>query len=779
MQQHWETFLWRPIYHARARYDYSSAHPMDLSFKRGDTIEVMAKETSDWLNGATSGRFGSFPLVYVERIDKEQPDEERPRIPPRVTVNGMSKNHERTENERPIVPPRRNLTRPPSDEQQVEQKPALPPRRNLMQHPAPTSDEDQAPKPLPPRRNLIQHSAPTSDQEPAPKPLPPRRNLIQHSTPTSDEELAPKSLPPRRNLIQQSTPTSDEEPAPKPLPPRKPTIQRRPLDLEVNREAPSLPPRKAIDEQPPPLPRRPNPVEITPVVPISSKPTAPVVPTASRLSLPTVPSAKKSVPGLPSQHNGSKPGATVAHNGPLLLERSDNYIDDGMSRLSRCELVVESGYNYPLELDESSFAEIDAYARACPPQETATIHSLSRYLTSPFVDPVDKFRAIYVWLTDNIVYNVPAFLDKRPISSKPEDVLRTRSSVCAGYASLFHALSQSAGLTSWVVSGYAKIEPGVTKVEHDPYGKPTNHAWNVVLVNHQYLVVDSTWGTGPADFVTRTTKKEFNPYYFLLPPNKIIYTHLAGTLKEQYLDPPLTEDEFLGLPLVRPLYFDYDVSILYPLPREPILETGDDVVNLYLEFGNIPKGASVLGALSKVGSNALMPGEPVDNSHVIAQRMAGYNARNVFWVRAVCPKRGRYRLELVISKANEPSPSFLTYMVTNHGPGQQLPHFQPFIAPLATTITSPLEGRLARSSGRMCFAITCFERGAAAPKMFLLMTRWENRYEIHKVDEDGEATYYQAEIEVREAGEYMLVFQMASRMNNGMSMPGIAKYTIV
>ena len=55
---------------ARALYDFKPQQLGDLTFQRGDTIEIVSKTDSqnDWWKGVCNGRAGHFPANYVEII---------------------------------------------------------------------------------------------------------------------------------------------------------------------------------------------------------------------------------------------------------------------------------------------------------------------------------------------------------------------------------------------------------------------------------------------------------------------------------------------------------------------------------------------------------------------------------------------------------------------------------------------------------------------------------------------------------------------------------------
>ncbi|EPQ54313.1 SH3-domain-containing protein [Gloeophyllum trabeum ATCC 11539] len=56
---------------ARALWDYNEngENPDDLSFRKGDIIEIISETNPDWWTGRLNGRQGLLPANYVEKLD--------------------------------------------------------------------------------------------------------------------------------------------------------------------------------------------------------------------------------------------------------------------------------------------------------------------------------------------------------------------------------------------------------------------------------------------------------------------------------------------------------------------------------------------------------------------------------------------------------------------------------------------------------------------------------------------------------------------------------------
>lgn len=69
--------MWPTLHKATVIKEYSSQHPLDLSLRIGDKIDIKGVEDSSWFCGfsTTTKKFGSFPKSYVscEEVEPVRP----------------------------------------------------------------------------------------------------------------------------------------------------------------------------------------------------------------------------------------------------------------------------------------------------------------------------------------------------------------------------------------------------------------------------------------------------------------------------------------------------------------------------------------------------------------------------------------------------------------------------------------------------------------------------------------------------------------------------------
>ena len=86
---------------------------------------------------------------------------------------------------------------------------------------------------------------------------------------------------------------------------------------------------------------------------------------------------------------------------------------------------------------------VDDWVMCCLPSAkvASSVEELAAHLTEPFQATVDKHRAIFRWLTENIAYDIIGKRDGTAGDQGPSAVLSKRRSVCQGYADLWKALA--------------------------------------------------------------------------------------------------------------------------------------------------------------------------------------------------------------------------------------------------------------------------------------------------------------------------------------------------
>ena len=154
----------------------------------------------------------------------------------------------------------------------------------------------------------------------------------------------------------------------------------------------------------------------------------------------------------------------------------------------------------------------------------------------------EKARAIYIWLANNISYD----LDLKIYDA--DNTFRQRKGVCDGYSKLYKRLCELAGL---------EVERVVGVIRYDTYKKGDNidnkrHAWNAVKGDDgRTFLVDVTWSAGGVNPQGEYVKC-LEPMWFDPDPAVFALTHLPDNSKWQLIDNPITREEFENFPSMYP-----------------------------------------------------------------------------------------------------------------------------------------------------------------------------------------------------------------------------------
>ncbi|CAG2199189.1 unnamed protein product [Mytilus edulis] len=202
-----------------------------------------------------------------------------------------------------------------------------------------------------------------------------------------------------------------------------------------------------------------------------------------------------------------------------------------------------------LKITYNDLKSIDDHALQTPKSVENSINELADYLAKPAKSELETIRSFYVWICNNISYNATAFFSGTSAVTEPSDVLKSKSSVCEGYARLFQALCVAKNIKCQKISGFSKgygHQLG-TILSHQ---NKTDHAWNIVFVSGKWRFIETTWGAGHIDN-KRTFVKKFSNFYFLTKPEHFIEDHfpyinndVEGSKEWQLLRKPVSLEEF-------------------------------------------------------------------------------------------------------------------------------------------------------------------------------------------------------------------------------------------
>ncbi len=327
-------------------------------------------------------------------------------------------------------------------------------------------------------------------------------------------------------------------------------------------------------------------------------------------------------------------------------EKSEKQMGKGTS-----DLTKESTYTQAVVKSQDLLPGEDR----TPEAEAQSVKRLAAYLKRAGKDDRERVGLIYRWVTAHIAYDVEGFRrwTQNPNEEIDEDadaVLRTRKGVCEGYANLFRALASEMDIQCEVVPGYGR---GVGYRQGEHYAKRGNHAWNAVMLDGHWCLLDSTWGAGYVDVQGTGFVRRFEPFYFLTPPEQFRYSHYPKEDRWQLCSPVLSQSEHERLPYLRPAFFTAGLELdSHP---EAQIDTDGEVRITLRAPDHVALSATV---------NRLSGGAPLPDKYAFVQREDGKLA-----VRAIFPEKGDFLLRIFVAQEKSKTSDWaMDYRVTCHQP---------------------------------------------------------------------------------------------------------------
>ena len=177
---------------------------------------------------------------------------------------------------------------------------------------------------------------------------------------------------------------------------------------------------------------------------------------------------------------------------------------------------------------------------------------LSYFIRNNFAEDSLRLRAAFIWITENIEYDIKGFQNEDPRAAQISYVLKKKKGICSGYASLLQYFCDTYKIEGYVVDGRAR------GTENDIYVTNTrfnsNHAWNAVKINNQWRLIDATWAAGVVadedereDVVKDKYHRRFEEFYYFTPPDRFALKHYPRDVRYSYVTKlPVYKDYIQG-----------------------------------------------------------------------------------------------------------------------------------------------------------------------------------------------------------------------------------------
>lgn len=240
-----------------------------------------------------------------------------------------------------------------------------------------------------------------------------------------------------------------------------------------------------------------------------------------------------------------------------------------------------------------NFTKADSIAHSYKDKSIHSLPILSHLLTSKLDTNVEKFRAIYSWVSKNIKGDHSA-VSKNTRKRKRfkndrtkltlwnhsfnkvlfKKLLKDKKTVCTGYAYLIRELCTLANIESKIIDGYgrsATVNIGKLSIP--------NHSWNAVKLNHKWYLADATWSAGYTDLSTNTFIFDYNDGYFLTAPQLFIKSHFPLDKKWSLLqNKAISTEGFILAPLIYGATYKHQITPIYPKVMKNSISKNEEII---------------------------------------------------------------------------------------------------------------------------------------------------------------------------------------------------------
>ncbi|KAF2329239.1 transglutaminase domain-containing protein [Flavobacterium nitrogenifigens] len=247
-------------------------------------------------------------------------------------------------------------------------------------------------------------------------------------------------------------------------------------------------------------------------------------------------------------------------------------------------------------------SEVDKIVAKYPKSFDST-EKLADRIEKDFDSDYDRARAIYSWIAFNIRYDYNAYLNpprtqgfsysseaekQRKIKQLNDNLIqkafKSKKAVCEGFTALYQHLASLMGIKCEIIRGDSKIS--VRDIGRK--NTSSNHAWNMVLIDKKWRLLDVTWGQGYYDSSKGRMVNDFNPAYFDTDPDYFFAKHFPDS--GSYLGNRLSKEDFLNGPLIYNTTIEKDYKIKSPDSGIIEARNGDKIT---VEIKNLSKSNQV------------------------------------------------------------------------------------------------------------------------------------------------------------------------------------------
>lgn len=172
--------------------------------------------------------------------------------------------------------------------------------------------------------------------------------------------------------------------------------------------------------------------------------------------------------------------------------------------------------------------------------------SLAKEITKGCINEYQCIRAIYQWICSTIEYDTSYTI------YSADECFRKKRGVCHAYCELFYQIAKCVGVRVELISGKSRSRQYQVS--------SSGHCWLFAYTSPNYgIFLDPTWGAGWVS--GKQFIRDKNCWgWFNVDPEWLILSHRPHDDHWQYIENPLTMEEFKSIPYTNELWMSYGLN---------------------------------------------------------------------------------------------------------------------------------------------------------------------------------------------------------------------------
>ncbi|HTB52239.1 MAG TPA: transglutaminase domain-containing protein [Ferruginibacter sp.] len=258
----------------------------------------------------------------------------------------------------------------------------------------------------------------------------------------------------------------------------------------------------------------------------------------------------------------------------------------------------------------NDFQAVDDYVKKVGALDTLNMGTISYIITRQFPDKIDKARAIFDWIANNISFDCKAARADNDKNDNSAAVLKYRMGTSIGYATLFQDMCSVAKVRCLTVDGY--IKKSVDDINNK--ADAVNYMWDVVQLgesSQDWYYIDPAAGSGYTNEKQTVYTKAFNGNYFFADKSIFNSQHFPDNQAWILGNGSSNIKEFYALPIVKDAAYDFSTSGFQPAMGHVVTKT-----NKAVQFGiRAADNEPITSVALAIGEDKSKKIKPMNYSH--------------------------------------------------------------------------------------------------------------------------------------------------------------------